>query len=497
MKEKHIDFSDYNSLLFFKIWRNQYLKNLIFKDMMMYNLFSYSVDFDSSQQLIKDNEQYVKSLVLRIPKTLKQEENEINKLDKIVNSLPKGTESIKIYQTNDIMYDFSIFSNVTTLNFTKFDKPINISTLPTTLKKISFGSHFNQPLNKKLLPGNLETIILGCCFDQPLNDLPQSIIEIKFLSNSCFGNEINSNKLPQSLKKLSLPRNFNMNKINGILPNQLEKLKITNLDETFFNLTKHFKLKVYNKNGNLSSNEQLSNLLKLKTNIIPPSVTNLTIFYHTFDNPFLQPPPQQQLSSQFCNVNLNTTTSNLFSYWILYKMTSKQFLDRFESIKSLKVNCIENNFKLDNHSKSCLTNLIILNLKDFNYHSYTKPIKDFKVFTNLKCLRIGNYNSTITFNTLPQSLELLELGDRFKQPIHKKWLPNSIKYIIVLYKNTQISINSLPNSLEKIWITDDHYQLIDFKFFIPLIGKLKISNQLFIWKVTNKIIKKKYDNYLY
>ncbi|KAM9968058.1 hypothetical protein ACTFIW_002490 [Dictyostelium discoideum] len=522
-----------NSILFFKIWRNVVLNKIIFKHLMMYNLVSFPVDLDSSlQPFIKNNLQYVKSLFVKVDDMQKDaKQYEIYEIGEKLNDLPKDIESIIFYQTNFINYSLSnlelpkslykliipfnfdlpldvgsnrVFSNLTILEFgSNFNQKIDENILPNTLKKLKFGKYFNQELKNNVLPKYLKTIIFGYFFDKSLDNLPQLIKEIKFPSNSLFNKLINSNKLPLTLKKLSLPSKFNISLINGILPIKLKNLKISNFgaqindnnnnnNNKYNEKSKYLKLKVYNKNGNLSSNDEILKILKLNSKIIPSSVRNVTIFFNTFQDSL----QGYYLSSQFSSINLNLTKSNLLKYW-LYKETSKLLLDKFEKIKSIKVNIIENNYKLDYHSKSCLSDLIYLNLNEFDYNFYSKPVKDFKVFTKLKCLRIGNYNSTIKFDTLPPSLEVLELGCAFKQPIHMKWLPISLKYIIVLNNETPISINSLPPSLESIWILDNHYQLNDFKFFIPLIGKLKIVDQDLIWKMFNKIFKKKYEFYLY
>ncbi|KAM9992772.1 hypothetical protein ACTFIY_010210 [Dictyostelium cf. discoideum] len=448
---------------------------------MMYNLVSFPVDLDSFlQPFIKNNIQYVKSLFVKVDDIKKDaKQYEIYEMGEKLNDLPKEFESIILYQTNYINFSLSnlelhkslykliipfnfnlplevdsnkVFSNLTILEFgSNFNQEIGVNILPNSLKKLKFGKYFDQELNKNALPKYLKTIIFGYFFNKSLDNLPQLIKEIKFPSDSCFKQLINSKKLPWTLKKLSLPSKFNISLIE-----------------------------VYNKNGNLSSNDEILKILKLNSKIIPPTVKNLTIFFNTFQDSL-----QDYLSSQFSSINLNLTKSNLLNYW-LFKETSKLLLDKFEKIKPIKVNIIENNYKLDYHSKSCLSDLINLNLNEFDYNFYSKP-----------CLRIGNYNSTIKLDTLPPTLELLELGCAFKQPIHMKWLPISIKYIIVLNNETPISINSLPDSLESIWILDSHYQLNDFKFFIPLIGKLKIVDQDLIWKMFNKIFKKKYELYLY
>ncbi|KAM9986423.1 hypothetical protein ACTFIY_010834 [Dictyostelium cf. discoideum] len=373
MKVIEIDISDNddNSILFFKIWRNCVLKNLIFKYLIMFNLFSFSVDINSSQQqqFIKNNKQFLKSLFIKVDDIKKDE------ITEKLNNLPNYIESISLYQP----------SNISSISFNLCE---NLELPPVT--ELIFKV-YNQPDIPFVSPTNNSSSIFS------------NLTILEF--SSIFNQEIGVNILPMRMK--------------------------------------HLELKVYNKNGNLLKSQEISNLLKLTysnidiTSMIPPSVTNLTIFYNLFHGPFQAPP--QQLSSQFSSLNLNATTPIFLLYWV-YEKSSKLFLNKFQSIKSIKVNIIENDYKLDFHSQSCLKTLINLDLSEFLYKFFIKPVKDFKVFTNLKCLRI-------------------ELGLEFKQPIHKKWLPISIKYIIILNDETPISINSLPNSLESIWISNKHYQL--------------------------------------
>ncbi|KAN0034850.1 hypothetical protein ACTFIV_001383 [Dictyostelium citrinum] len=512
----------------------------------MFNLFSFSVDIKSfqhhhnhpqqTQQFIQNNKQYIKSLIVRVDEPnlvmegLNNLQNDIisiriiNQKDSIefdlVNlistTIPKSIKILKIIdkfneplsslairtkaksKTNyNNLNRMAIFSNLTILEFDfYFNQSLDVNILPKSLKVLKLGYYFNQIINENVLPKSLEKIVFQNKFNQSLKYLPQSIKVIKFSYQSNFDQKIY--ELPTSLTKLSLPAKYDMTLLkDSVLSNSLLKLKITNISRYCPVTQKYLKLKAINRNGNFSIDQEITNLLDVNiSKIIPSSVTNLSIFYYNSCT-LLTKKFKTSLSSQFSKVKLNVTTS-YFSFYSIYKESSLKLLDKFQRIKSLRVNLIENNFKLDNHSKSCLSNLINLDLNDFNYMFYTKPVKDFKVFTQLKCLRIGNYNSTINSNTLPPSLELLELGNKFKiQSIHKKWLPASIKHIIVLNDQIPISINSLPDSLESIWITDNHYQLKDFKFFTPLFGKLNIVDQYLILKIFNKIFKKKYKHYLY
>ncbi|KAN0055680.1 hypothetical protein ACTA71_011563 [Dictyostelium dimigraforme] len=525
MNKTIIDISD-NSLLFFKIWRNCVLKKIILKHLMMFNLFSYPVGYSSNQynQLINNNEQYLKSLIIIVDKEhlnleilqfnipnhiesiILNEKNHTNcdlpNLIAITNSLKKLKLHNSFNQQLISNKNNKIFSNLTTIEFGHyFNQLIDVDILPNSLRILKFGNYYNQPINENVLPKSLEIIVFQFKFNQSLKYLPQSIKEIKISFYSVFKQRINSNELPSSITKLSLPSLYNVNLIDGILPNTLLKLKISSVKTDILEyqyafkspIYRHLKLQLYNQNGNLSSNQEISNLLLENSRVIPPSVRKLTIFYNHYlgyGSNF------KSLSSLFSSINLNTTTPKFLYYWF-YHETSKVLLDKYQCIKSLKVVIIENNFTLDNHSKSSLSHLINLDLRDYKYTTFIKPIKDFKVFTKLKFLKIGNYNSTITLNTLPPSIELLELGNQFKQSIHKKWLPISIKHIIVLNEKTKISINSLPESLESIWISNKHYQLDNFKFLVPLFGKLNIISEHLILNVFNKILKKKYKQDLY
>ncbi|KAN0055686.1 hypothetical protein ACTA71_011569 [Dictyostelium dimigraforme] len=512
-----------NSFLFFKIWRNCVLKKIIFEHLMMFNLFSFPVDESLSQlKITTDNKKYIKSLLVRVD-DIKKDFTSLKtfRVIKTLNDIPIDIESVLLYQDNDINYDFpnlkvipksltklhthynfnrqlskentAIFSNLTTLVFGfYFNQLINENILPNSLRILKFGFEYNQRINENVLPKSLERISFQNKFNQSLKYLPGSIKEIKFLYGSNFKQRINSSELPSSLTKLTLPGRYNLALINGVLPNKLLKLKISNLKseityDQYLNQA-NIILKVYKKNGHLSTNQEISNLLKLNSSIIPSSVTNLSIFSHFYYSTC----KFNFLSSKFSSVNLNYLGNGSFYY-----EPPLNLIDRCERIKSLCLKSIDNNLTLDNHSKSCLSDLISLDLGNFNYNAYTTPVLDFKVFTKLKCLRIGNYKSRIYSTTLPPTLELLELGYGNNQLIENEWLPKSLKHLIVSSEKSQISFRNLPSSLESLWVPHYHYQLKYFDLVSLLIGKLNITDENLIKKAFNIIFKKKYEIDLY
>ncbi|KAM9972424.1 hypothetical protein ACTFIW_007484 [Dictyostelium discoideum] len=434
--------------------------------------------------------------------------------------------------------NFSIFSNLVNLEFgEKFNEIINDGVLPNTLLRIKFNYLFNQLVNKNNLPNSLESISFGNCFNRDINNLPDSIKVLKLPEVSEFSQIIISKKLPKSLTYLSLPSTFNdSNLIDGMLPNSIKKLKssnIVNLSSIKNKQSNYLKLKVFEPNGNLMSNTEFLKFLKFShfesittydfSNhvenicddndvyrdvpfetkniyhyqddesykiIIPPSVTSLTLYfclgYHEIE--FI---PSIIHSIDFSLKRLQKT----YSYSTTIVKSPSTLFDKFNEITSLKFDKSNNYFLFDNYLGKSLSNLLHLDISNFNFSNYSKPIKNFnKTFPNLKTLRIGNYNSSFNKDTLPSNLEVLELGEEIVQRVNEKWLPKSIKHLI-LKGSTPISINNLPTTLITIWVKDDHHQLYQFRNIIPILDKLIIITEFEIKNVFKRLLKKLNYNY--
>ncbi|EAL73624.1 hypothetical protein DDB_G0268342 [Dictyostelium discoideum AX4] len=285
--------------------------------------------------------------------------------------------------------------------------------------------------------------------------------QLKYLKLNYYYNEpIIENQFPMGLQGyllnlLNLSKSYDSSLIDGVLPNSILKLKFSNYTNKSI-LHTRLEFKIFEKDGNISLNNQLSKFIN-NLSIIPPSVTKLSIFYGY----------EQVIPYQIKYMHLEFSRNNQYDHY--YKQLLYNNGDGDNKIKSLNIISLLENKPLDiyyENNFNCFNGLINLNLSNFEYKSFKKPIKRFT-----------------SFNSLPETLELLELGKNFKQPINKKWLPPSIKYIIINDINTPISIGDLPNSLISIWIRDNHYQLKHFKYFTPLLGKLKIVDRINIFNI--------------
>ncbi|KAN0034906.1 hypothetical protein ACTFIV_001445 [Dictyostelium citrinum] len=549
--------------LFFKIWRNTVIKNNIIHFLRLYKVFDNVIinEFEDATYT-SENKEFFRRMRISI-----DDDNMNNKefdIEIPLRSLPDNIDSIILYQelykntnflnksssttiiNNDkikslILHDgfnnpitienFSIFSSLVCLEFgEKFNEIIRDSVLPNTLKRIKFNDLFNQSINKNNLPNQLESITFGNSFNKDINNLPDSIKVLKLPEISQFSQIIISKKLPKSLTYLSLPSTYNDGLIDEMFPNSIKKLKKSNILNSSTKSPPHYlKLKVFQPNGNLMSNEELLKFLMFShfesrttydfSNhcenicddndvyrdvpsetkkiyhyqenykiIIPPSVTSLTLYF-CFGFHEIEFIPSIIHSVDLGLKKLNSTyssTATLSSPLLL--------LDKFKEITSLSIKKLNKmNFILDNLPKS-LSNLLHLDLSRINYYS-GKPIKNFnKTCPNLKTLRIGNYNSSFKKDTLPSTLEVLELGEDIGQRVNKNWLPDSIKYLI-LKGSTPISLNNLPTTLLKIWVYDSHHQLYQFNNVTTILDKLIIINESEIESIFKKVLKKLNYNY--
>ncbi|KAM9955241.1 hypothetical protein ACTFIW_000741 [Dictyostelium discoideum] len=524
-----------STLLFFKIWRNVYTKKLILKHLRLFNLFPFPVccsDLET-KQIINENKNHINSISVKCD-TIGFNDNEekinINHLLDKFNTISEWVESIelklflnvllpssndgddefskieindnqlkclnkvksismKTFLQQNLNYQFiHLFPNLVSINLGDCLNQIIIKpgVLPKQLKYLKLNYYYNEPIIENQFPMGLQVLEFGNSFDQSIdNNLPNSINTIKFPMHSFFKKRICSNNLPKSLTKLNLSKSYDSSLIDGVLPNSILKLKFSNYTNKSI-LHTRLEFKIFEKDGNISLNNQLSKFIN-NLSIIPPSVTKLSIFYGY----------EQVIPYQIKSMHLEFSRNNQYNHYYKQLLNNNNGDgDGYNKIKSLNIISLLENKPLDiyyENNFNCFNGLINLNLSNFQYWSFKKPIKRFTSFVNLKCLSLGEFKSSLNQNSLPETLELLELGKNFKQPINKKWLPPSIKYIIINDINTPISIGDLPNSLISIWITDNHYQLKHFKYFTPLLGKLKIVDRININLIYKRILRKKYE----
>ena len=166
-------------------------------------------------------------------------------LNKLPNSLTDLTARRQFNQQIDLRY----LNNLTNISFgPRFNQPlnyiinnVNITALPISIEKISFGFGFNQSIDFRSLI-NLTTLSLGLSFNKPLDKLPINLEHIKFgnsfnqpidlrylakLEDIVFGNNFNKpvDKLPINLRSIVFGDSFNQ---------QVDLIYLTKLKDIVF-----------------------------------------------------------------------------------------------------------------------------------------------------------------------------------------------------------------------------------------------------------------------
>ncbi|KAM9997081.1 hypothetical protein ACTFIZ_001986 [Dictyostelium cf. discoideum] len=269
-----------NDLLFFKIFRNNYLKKEIFKHVRLFNLNGSRSFFSSlSGSKYKDYIQHIHNYSFReknryILNNFKELTNlEFNEnFDKIIlpNSLPNTIKSIKFNKN--------------------FKKPIQVDVLPKSLEYLSFYTFYNViPMTINIFPNSLTTLKFdkgekvitsynssfgGFNFNLTQGILPNSLTKLNFANN--FNTKFNLKSLPNSIKFLKLP-GYNEPLDDNVLPDNLIELEMGSFNRDFnentFTNCKQINKLILNK-----FNQKISG-----TNSLPNSLTHLELL--SFNQP--------------------------------------------------------------------------------------------------------------------------------------------------------------------------------------------------------------------
>ncbi|KAM9990918.1 hypothetical protein ACTFIY_006974 [Dictyostelium cf. discoideum] len=210
--------------LFFKIWRNKYIKYQIINHLRLFKINQNQISFTSLKFKKYKYKEYCKSILL--------ENDDFNETF-FKNYIPDTLDTI----------EFIYFFNKPLIN-----KHINYdynSNYHCNLKSITFGYEFNQEINENLFPRSLTTLKFGGSFNQKL--IPgifkyqSKLISIEFgenFNNKGFPLPFNNQVFPNSLQILKFANNFSSPLIDQLssLPN-LTTLKFPNFLKLQINST--------------------------------------------------------------------------------------------------------------------------------------------------------------------------------------------------------------------------------------------------------------------
>ncbi|KAM9979552.1 hypothetical protein ACTFIY_008784 [Dictyostelium cf. discoideum] len=492
-----------DDLLFFNIFRNNFLKKEIFKHVRLFKLNGSSFFASLRDSKFKDYIQHIHNYCFTeknryILNNFKELTNlEFNEnFHKIIlpNSLPNTIKSIKFNRKFKNQFNFynvipitiNIFPNsLTTLKFDKgekdvytrysssyggFDFNLTEGILPNLLTKLNFASNFNTKFNVKSLPNSIQFLKIPG-YNEPLEDnvLPDNLIELEMGS---FNRDFNENTFTNctQIKKLILNK-FNQ-KISGtnVLPNSLTHLELVSFNQPIIDTKNNYSSLLPNNLKYLDINMFTNHGFKKKINLpksietliignvdwvlsFPNSLKSLSFFYD--DEEYNQQQQQQQslllnaLYSliQFRNLNLNhcglikcpKPITDGRNCFFHLYYYYQSSSDIFNTIGTIE----------------STINIKVVELKRHYSYFEWSFIRKFNYLKEIIFDKHSTFNKELPKGVLPNSLERLEFGFYWNNGTYSKntylavgLFPNQIKILkFGKYFILKLSLDALPTSL--------------------------------------------------
>ncbi|KAN0028440.1 hypothetical protein ACTFIV_010284 [Dictyostelium citrinum] len=383
-----------NSELFFKVLKNQYIKNEIFRQCKLYKQYA------NEKYLVQDYKEF-------------SEIKEIN-------------------------------SFIAELNFKKVDPFLGFNQceiiIPKTIKTISFSlekQSFKDLCLETLLPKSITTLSIGKYPRKVIiepNDIPKHIS--KLILEQGFENQRTYSKtkylstipfIPSTVKTLVInTTNF------GTRPSEIPKT-ITSLEIGLSGHSRVFDKGYLPRDTTSLTNIKIGNCMNsqyLQAGDIPNSVKLIT-----FNSGFNQPLKRGIIPSNVTKVLFNKGSN--FNYPL--------------EVGTFPSSCTEIRFgsAFNQEIKQAHLPEALIYLDLGHYFN-----RDFILPSTLKTLILSiNFNSPLKVGDLPISLEHLEFGDEFNKPIPKGVIPPNVTYLkLSKYFQQQIKPTDLPSSIKTLII---------------------------------------------
>ncbi|KAK5574850.1 hypothetical protein RB653_010104 [Dictyostelium firmibasis] len=443
--------------LFFKIFRNKYLKKQIFYHVRLYNNNYHTQDFTMESLAKYPMKEYLRSIVIK-----DYQEQDQQLMNNLLNSLPniEILESEKDY--NKTLPSVSV-SSIRSIKFgEKFDQPIVCYTLPMlsikeSLTSLVLGESFNQPIDFQQLV-NLKTLVFGNFFNQALKptQLPKSLTYLEF--GHAYNQKIPYGVLPTSLETLKLGPSFN----KMIFSKQSKRKRSSSL---FFKLLPSFKTECDEnkcKSKKKHNHQQQPNHQEEEEND-DKTLKNLKVLelgeYFNGKLKSLGKLPNSLESIRFGGI-FNQKLSNM---------------SKLTSLKSLRFG------RLFNQNIDSLPPF--LTSISFSFH-FNSEIKESSIPPTLKKIVFGYmYNRPIGF-LKSTNVESITFGHNFDQPFvcektNQSLLPESLTYLD-LRESTRFDQpfdkpNSLPPKLKSLHLFKRYKRNMVAKFLPPTLENFVVS----------------------
>ncbi|KAM9985840.1 hypothetical protein ACTFIZ_002139 [Dictyostelium cf. discoideum] len=461
-----------NSNLFFKIYRNLYLKNEILKHVRLYN--KYGKDTFVFKDINKYNsfkfKDYLLNLEISFFQHIKIPNVEILKIGnnfwerkKLIKSIPKNfiPSSVKdltikkpcLYNNTDPSERLCniIPPTVTKLNLREYNNPLHPGDITKTLKSLTICIGTNE-FKESLWPDELELDELYIFNFREPEILPPGELKKDFY-------------FPKNYKSLEIsgdvPHIFNIN----LLSLSLVKLKIELPKLSSMNLStlKNLKyLSVRDFNGDIEKGFLPEGLETLFINIkndynfqvgsLPKSLKKLNI------NSYKKKIELGVLPEGLETLYISGETQEAFEVGVFpSSITFLDFGHFSKSVKKLKVGVLPISLKIFSfppiYSFEIEEGLLPNSLELLNLSKHFNQIITKTLLPN-KLVRLsfgGSFNSPILPNTLPETLNCLLFNSVFNQEIDPFCFPNSIETIFLFSGfNKPLKAGCWPTSLKKL-----------------------------------------------
>ncbi|EGC35033.1 hypothetical protein DICPUDRAFT_152686 [Dictyostelium purpureum] len=480
------DIDNKNNILFFRVFRNIYLREKIFHFLHLYNIFKFNIFFRGSYQTKERLKylEYFKSVYI---------EDEDEHLYRLLELIPKNIEYVKIggvplFCSN--IYSMYIPKHIKHLVLSDVlnDSENDSTLLPGDLEVLEINDINKQSWNfpsklKKLiytisdyrnsqateLPQNLKSLKLVNCSLNFFCTLPQTLKKLKvynrsisklyhdmrfpqntevlYLYDGMFNRPLQF--LPQTLLKLELDPSFDQSIPVGVLPETLKKLVLKNESPKYSFIQCEalpIGLKVLKLGSGYRFDSLPPNITTIQCNhelidLFPQSVTQYKFDYQ-FERFFFEETERPNLSVLPDHIKSIKCVSrnNLVFKSLFIQKKSNIVLDSYRDMFKVPINSILP-LQIISSSKS-ITRL------DFSY-SINTPIPPNTLPPNLKSLKLNwYYDEPFLQGTLPPSLQSLSLGYYYTKALEN--LPNQLLIFEFLGNlNTNIDlIQQLPTSVK-------------------------------------------------
>ncbi|KAN0041669.1 hypothetical protein ACTFIV_004213 [Dictyostelium citrinum] len=495
-----------NDKLFFKVFRNIYLKMVIFYHIRLLNYYEIKENHTFTIEQFKSfkYKDHLSKIKLIDPKKIATDTNSLYTRGELSKLIPNKVKSLTLDIRNQLIVG-DIKDGLTSLKFGKrFDQILTPGILPTdgSLVEFNSGSAFKNgdlDLPVGALPSSITSLTLGNSFNSVINEnvLPEGLLKLRFKG---FNKMIVKNSLPNSLLELQFGRNFNRAiSADGTLPKSLTSLTlgihfhhviyIGTLPPTLKKLViqsagynqKFEKRSLPDSLEHLEFNKNGLFNQPIADKFLPPNLKTLILPKHWSNN--YEPILAQQIPTTITDLQFYSNECSLFIQSDSIPPTVLNL--RINGILSNHYNYTKGGQRLQGNVippsiTSIETGTIInlshcINLKNFIFDEsfdqrslakgYIPPsitnlklpplwnrelIGGLDLFPmSLNVLDLGSFNHPFGENVLPPNLKSLTING-WDLPIEKNTLPQSLTYLSMKSFNQRLTPSSLPSKLETL-----------------------------------------------